>query len=339
MQNIKEFDERLMQLGYPRIDLFEGPSPIRFLRNISAKTGCKMYIKRDDIGELGMGGNKLRKLEFLLAHARSQGANRIITIGAMQSNHARLTACVAKMLGFQVDLVLKASVPEESSAYLENGNLLLDRLLDVKIHRLTKNEDGSAYSRYLSEDYGRKGERVYFIPIGGSTMVGSLGYMRAAYEIQRQNEAFKLPIQQIGLATGSGGTHAGLMAGFALLGKPATINAYNVQPQNEPLERHTAALLAELCALLEMPIEKSFVNPRVVAGHAGDQYGIPTDSCLEAVKLLAQTEGVFLDPVYTGKAFSGLLADLREGRLDSSSPVLFIHTGGIPGLFAYPNWF
>lgn len=339
MKNLLVFDEDLDRLGYPRAELLRHPSPICYLSTLSDVVGCPIYIKRDDVADIGLGGNKLRKLEYLMAEARSRGATRIITIGAMQSNHARLTACVARMFGLKVDLVLKDSVPNEFPAYLENGNILLNRVLEVKIHKLRKHEDALSYARYISDSYKEIGEESYVIPVGGSNLIGSLGYLRAAHEMDEQFKLLQMPFGQIAVATGSGGTHAGLYAGFLKLGRSVHLRAYNVQPEQEPLLKTTHRLFKELSALLNIPAVTDLELPQVINGYSGEQYGIPSAETLKAIQLLAQTEGIFLDPVYTGKAFAGLLADLRAGRFDSNLPTLFIHTGGIPGLFAYSNYF
>lgn len=339
MDDLAGFDARMAQLGYPRLELLRQDTPIRYLSTLSKELDCELYIKRDDMGELGLGGNKLRKLEYLLAQARSSGATRVITVGAMQSNHARLTACVSRMYGFDVDLVLKDSVPLDNTAYVENGNLLLNSILGASIHRIPRDGDAKLYVEDLMKLYDKKGEKVYFIPVGGSNAIGSLGYVRAAFEIQKQSKLLGLSFRQIGFASGSGGTHAGLLAGFGLLNQSIQINAYNVQPQGEPLQEHTRTLLDELRALIRPSSDVEFSDLKLTPGYSGEAYGIPTESCLKAIELLAQTEGIFLDPVYTAKAFAGLLTDLKQGRVDKKDSVLFIHTGGIPGLFAYPSYF
>lgn len=340
MEDLAAFDVRMAQSGYPRVSLLGKATPIRYLSNLSKKFDCKLYIKRDDLAEFGLGGNKLRKLEYLLAQARSFGATRIITMGARQSNHARLTACASRMYGFEVDLVLKDSVLSGKLSYDENGNLLLNRVLSANIHSVSRDDNATAYVEDLIKFYTKKGEKTYFIPTGGSNVVGSLGYVRAAFEVQQQSESLGLSFRTIALASGSGGTHAGLLAGVELLNDSIKVRAYNVQPQAEPLQGHTRSLLEELRKLIRHSSD-ALESPELQLTHnySGEAYGIPTDSCLDAIKLLAQTEGVFLDPVYTGKAFAGVLTDLNEGRIDRQAPLLFVHTGGTPGLFAYPDFF
>ena len=339
MLNFEGFKSHLGIRGYSSISLLPESTPIHYLPRLSKRLGTDIYMKRDDAASIGLGGNKLRKLEYLMAAAKANRATRIITIGALQSNHARLTACVAKMLGFDVDLVLKESVPDSSAAYRENGNLVLDRLVGAKIHRRSAQEDVLSYAKQLAKTYSDAGEQVYLIPVGGSNLVGSLGYMHAAYELQQQSAKLDIQIHQIALASGSGGTHAGLLAGVTLLNWPAQVRAYNVQPEKEPLLTHTVKLLSQISEIFDPLVAIDPSSIRLIQGHHGDAYGIPSIDGLDAIALLAQTEGIFLDPVYTGKAFAGLIADIESGKLGRNEPILFIHTGGVPGLFAYPGHF
>ena len=339
MLNFEGFKSHLSRRGYASVSLLPEPPPIHYLSRLSRKLGVDIYMKRDDAASIGLGGNKLRKLEYLMAEAKANRATRIITIGALQSNHARLTACVATMLGFEVDLVLKESVPDSSAAYRENGNLVLDRLIGAKIHRRSVQEDVLSYAKQLAKTYSDAGEQVYLIPVGGSNLVGSLGYIHAAYEMQQQLAKLDIQIRQIALASGSGGTHAGLLAGVALLNWPAQVRAYNVQPEKEPLLTHTVKLLSQISEIFDPLIAIDPSSIRLIQGHHGDAYGIPSKNGLDAIALLAQTEGIFLDPVYTGKAFAGLIADIESGKLKANEPILFMHTGGVPGLFAYPGHF
>ncbi len=340
MKTISAFDSHMEQAGYGRLPLLKQISPLVHLRQLSKRTGTDIFMKRDDLTELGLGGNKLRKLEYLLAEAKKQGANRIITVGARQSNHARLTAVAARMAGFTVDLVLKNAVPQDTEDYQLNGNIVLDNIVDARIHEIPNDGTASAYISSLINHYEEAGDQVYFIPVGGSNKVGGFGYARAAYELVEQCRFLDLDFTQIALATGSGGTHAGLLAGYHLQDRAdVRIQAYNVQIDREPLLTETQTIYQQILAECAEGTKADMGSIQVSNAYVGEQYGIPSPETLETIKLLAQTEGIFLDPVYTGKAFAGMLGDIKKGQVTAGEPILFLHTGGIPGIFAYSNWF
>ncbi len=339
MINLSKFDKLLKLKGYDRINLLNIESPLLELKNLSKELNTTIFIKRDDLTELGTGGNKLRKLEYLLSEARSQNATRIITIGARQSNHARLTAITARMAGFDVDIVLKNSVPLDTEDYQLNGNLVLDNIVDANIHEIPNDGSATDFINDLIKHYEAQGEKVYFIPVGGSNITGGLGYARSVYEIENQSLQLNVNFQHIALASGSGGTHAGLIAGYTAFGKTVKVQAYNVQPEREPLINETKTITEGVLDLLDLPESKSNIKYLLSNDYVGDAYGIPNKQTINTIKHLAKTEGIFLDPVYTGKAFTGLIEDIKLGKYPTGEPVLFIHTGGTAGLFAYSSWF
>jgi len=327
--------------AYPRFGLMDGPTPIQRLERLQhGSAGVNLYVKRDDVMGLGGGGNKLRKLEFLIGEAISLGADTVITVGARQSNHARLTAAAAARAGLACELVLTRTVPRTSEAYVTNGNVLLDELLGAVIHDLPASEDAMSFAYRRAHELEAKGHRVYICPLGGSSATGCLGYAACALEIELQAAEIGVRFNEIVVPHGSGGTHAGLVAGYAALGiSAAHVRAHAVLAQDEQartasLEKATAAL-----RLLGHNAKLSADHLNIDATHLGDGYGAPTDSMRDALRLLARTEGLLLDPVYSGKAFAGLLHDIRSGRYPVGANVLFVMTGGLPGLFAYRDAF
>lgn len=327
--------------GFDRVSLIDSPTPLQRLERLEAALAAdcdppEIWIKREDIAHLGGGGNKLRKLEFLIGHALADGCDTFITGGGRQSNHARQSAAASARHGLACELVLADVVPREDEAYLRNGNVLLNDLFGATIHHLSADADslGFAYSRAAA--LAAAGRKAYVVGAGGSSPVGNLGYVACADEIVAQERALGLRFSAIVLANGSAGTHAGLAAGLAALGDDPTrarsfsvlATALDAHRATHRLANETLSLLGEGYALPEDAIV-------VFDGQRGRGYGIPTSGMVDAVRLLARTEGLLLDPVYSGKAFAGLLVKIRERRFTSRDAVLFLMTGGAPGLFAY----
>ncbi|UIJ46430.1 D-cysteine desulfhydrase family protein [Sphingomonas cannabina] len=329
----------------PRTRLIDGPTPIQRLHRIEealgeAAKGVALYAKRDDLTPIGGGGNKLRKLEFLLGAAIADGADTFITVGARQSNHARLSAAAAARVGLAAELVLTRSVPREEADYTENGNVLLDELFGATIHDLPGSADSLAYAEERAATLRREGRKVHVAPSGGSSPVGCLGYAACADEIVRQSEKLGVEFDRVIVANGSAGTHAGLAAGYAALGRsPAVVTSYAVLADEEASRRTTIDKARATLALIDAHavIDEEAVD--VIGDERGPGYGIPTYAMVEAVRLMARAEGLLLDPVYSGKAFAGLLAAVRDGAFAPGSHVLFVMTGGTPGLFAYRSTF
>jgi L-cysteate sulfo-lyase len=327
--------------AYPRFGLLDGVTPIQRLTRLERELGkVGLFVKRDDVMGLGGGGNKLRKLEFLLGEAIQQGADTIITVGARQSNHARLTAASAARAGLNCELVLTRSVQRSDAAYTENGNVLLDELLGASIHDLPGSDDPMSFATRRAAELKDQGHRVYIAPLGGSSPVGCLGYAACAGEIEAQAAEMDVQFDEVVTPHGSGGTHAGLVAGFVALGrKPGYVRTHAVLATEAKARADSFEKANETLRLLGVEPNHSASDLNIDDAHLGDGYGMPTDSMREALRTLARTEGLLLDPVYSGKAFAGLLHDINNGCYNAGQNVLFVMTGGLPGLFAYRSAF
>ena len=323
---------------FSRKKLFDSPTPIQRLNRLEREleTKVRLYVKRDDLMGLGGGGNKLRKLEFLLGDAISQGSDTFITVGGLQSNHARLSAAAAAHIGMKCELVLTQVVPRSDEAYRRNGNVLLDEIFGAKIHLLSGTQNALDFATDRARVLKTEGRRPYLVGTGGSSPVGCLGYALCAVEIAEQEQEIEGGFTQIVVPNGSSGTQAGLSAGFAAMGmSPARVSSYAVLNSTEETQVTTHNLANATLALLDRTklIEADSIDVR--GDQLGDGYGIPTSTMLDAVRMMARTEGLLLDPVYSGKAFAGVLAAVRCGAYKSGNAILFLMTGGLPGLFAY----
>ncbi|MGN6478721.1 D-cysteine desulfhydrase family protein [Luteibacter sp.] len=329
----------------PRTELVEGPTPIQRLQRIEAALGLadrniQLYAKRDDVMPLGGGGNKLRKLEYHLGAALADGVDTIISVGGVQSNHARLTAAASAKLGLACELILARMVPRDGDDYEKNGNVLLDDLFGARPLILATGENALDHALARADELRARGRKVMVIPVGGSTPRGVLGYARCAREIAGQEESMGVQFDRIAVANGSSGTHAGLIAGLAAMRRdPRTAKAYAVLAPAEKARETTRDLANAALGLLGTDATVDLAHVEVDGSQLGDGYGVTTDAMLEAVRLMASQEGVLLDPVYTGKAFAGLLQDLRSGAVAKGERVLFVVTGGTPGLYAYRQAF
>ena len=330
---MKEFDR------IPRIEITHAPTPLEFAARLSEDLGCQLFIKRDDCTGLAGGGNKTRKLEYLLADACQQQADTLVTIGGFQSNHARQTAAVAAKFGFNCELVLEDVEGTPKMDYYDSGNVLLDRLLGARIHRLGAGEDADAYAVTLVEKLKREGRKPYFIPLGGSNAIGSLGYVCCANEILQQLEAQKISLDQIVLATGSAGTQAGLLAGLIAARVDIPVLGINVSRTTVGQHALVDELLRQTLNLLGLDPDQAEGRVATNGDYFGEGYGVPTKAMVTAVKRCAQLEGLLLDPVYTGKAMAGLMDLCSQNLITAGSNQLFIHTGGSAGLFGYREVF
>jgi len=326
---------------FPRVRFAHLPTPLEPMERLGAELGCpSLWVKRDDCTGLASGGNKTRKLEFLIAEALQSGADTILSFGALQSNHARQTAAAANKVGLRCRLVLVDMVEYREPAYEISGNLFLDQLLGAELDIVDNDQDAVAATQSILEEESQAGRQVYVIPTGGSNTVGSLGYVECARELIDQTQTLGIRIGTIVLGTSSAGTQAGLVAGFAAMGASVDVLGINVYKKNhDALEADLSTLVEALAVKLEIgPIPKEAL--RLQHGFLGDGYGIPTPAMREAVDLVARCEGLLLDPVYTGKAMAGLMSLLREGSIHETNnanadAIIFLHTGGMPGLFAY----
>ena len=312
---MKELEE------FGKLHLAVLPTPIQRLDNVSAELGTNVYIKRDDLTGLGLGGNKLRKLEYLLADAQRQGAELVFTTGGAQSNHAMLTAAAANKLGMQAILLLKKRGVTDCV-----GNVLLEALMGTEVRFIDTDDYADIYAE-MDRVGLASGKPYYKIPCGGSNAVGALGYVECAREIAGQGLRF----DHIVCAEGSGGTMAGMALG-AKLYLPGT-RVWGMMVDTDPFDEITPALMRQTARLLEAEVTVT-PDDYELLDMCGPGYAIPSAEGNAAVRLMASREGIFLDPVYTGKAFAGLVRLAREGRLGPEDSVLFLHTGGAGGLFA-----
>jgi L-cysteate sulfo-lyase len=321
-----------------RVRLVHAPTPLEEMPRLSDRLGGpRIYVKRDDATGFAAGGNKGRKLEFLMGAALKAGADTVITTGALQTNHGRQTAAAAAKLGLKCVLVLADSVTNRSPAYHASGNLLLDRLTGAEIRRVPASSNADEEMAKIAEELRRAGRVPYVIPSGGSSPIGALGYAVAGEEIAQQSKGLGIRPAEVVFATGSGGTQVGLMLGLAAVGIPVTgicvsrpkeVQMGRVKPL---LDRTVSELqLDSKLGKLAIDIDDRFIGPG---------YGQPSPGMVEAVRLAAECEGLFLDPVYTGKGFAGLIQRIREGRYRKDDSVVFVHTGGLPGLFVYDEAF
>jgi L-cysteate sulfo-lyase len=325
---------------FPRVSLAHLPTPLEPMERLSRHLGGpRLWIKRDDCTGLSTGGNKTRKLEFLMGEALAKGADTIITQGATQSNHARQTAAAAAKLGLACHILLEDRTGNNSPDYTLNGNVLLDQLHGASISKRAKDSDMNAEMESLAAGLRAKGKKPYVVPGGGSNPVGALGYANCALELMAQANDRHLPIAHVVHATGSAGTQAGFVAGLAALNSGIPTLGISVRAPKEKQEQSVFDLAVKTAQLLGAP--DALKREHVVANsdYVGPGYGLPTDGMREAVKLLARMEGILLDPVYTGKGFDGLIDHVKKGFFAKDSDVVFLHTGGSTGLFGYPDVF
>ncbi len=323
----------------PRQIITHGPTPLEHAPRLSKHLGCQMYIKRDDCTGLAGGGNKTRKLEYLIADALLKGADTLITIGGLQSNHARQTAAAAAKFGLNCELILEdvEGTPKQDFHY--NGNALLDHLLGANIHRLAINQDLQAYSEVLIAKLIDQGKKPYLIPIGGSNVLGSMGYVRCAMEIVEQIKTQQINIDQIVIGSGSAGTQAGLIAGLIAMNSDIPVLGISVSKTTEHQAQIVGELLEQVMEFLALDLSLAEGKIKTNGNYFGSSYGVTTEPMIEAVKACAALEGLLLDPVYTGKAMSGLF-DLRaKDVIKAGSSQLFLHTGGSQALYAYREVF
>ncbi|MGY4531259.1 D-cysteine desulfhydrase [Pseudomonas sp. TE3786] len=317
-----------------RLPLFTAPTPLEPLPRLSASLGRELYIKRDDTTQFALGGNKVRKLEYLLADAQRLGADTLVTAGAIQSNHVRQTAAVAARLGLGCLALLENPIGTEDSNYLSNGNRLLLDLFGAEVQVVANLDNADQLLREAAERLRSQGKQPYVVPIGGSNALGALGYVRAGLELADQIEASGVEFAAVVLASGSAGTHSGLALALAqrlpqlpVIGVTVSRPVASQLPKVQGLAERTAELLG-------IPLPDAF-NVELWDEYFAPRYGEANAGTLAAIKLLASQEGVLLDPVYTGKAFAGLLDGIARQRFAGNGPIVFLHTGGSPALFAY----
>jgi L-cysteate sulfo-lyase len=324
---------------FPRVKLCHAPTPLEFMPRLTEHLGGpQLWIKRDDCTGVATGGNKNRKLEFLMGEALAQGATHIVTQGAVQSNHVRQTAAVAAKLGLKCTALLEHRVQTNDPAYLDSGNVLLDRMLGLTIEYRDSGLDMNAEAEKLGDRLRAQGEKAYVIPGGGSNPTGALGYAHVALELLAQANEMGLRIDHLVHATGSAGTQAGLVVGLEAMNSGIPVLGIGVRLPRDRQEANVHRL-AEATAG-KLGLKGGIRREAVVANcdYVGEGYGIPTQGMGEALMLTARLEGVFLDPVYSGKGMAGLIDLIRKGRFAKDENVVFLHTGGQVGLFGYADF-
>ncbi|WP_313209371.1 D-cysteine desulfhydrase [Stutzerimonas nitrititolerans] len=322
---------------FPRLELITASTPLERLPRLSRHLGRDIWIKRDDLTPLALGGNKARKLEYLGAEALAEGADVLVTAGAIQSNHVRQTAALAARLGLGCLALLENPLGTSEGNYLGNGNRLLLDLFGCEIEAVANLDSADELLQAAAERLRSAGRKPYVVPIGGSNALGALGYVRAGLELAEQMHGTGEDFAAVVLASGSAGTHSGLALALDYARPRSRVVGVTVsrpeaaqRPKVEGLLQRTAELLGvEVPTGLQVELWDQYFAPR---------YGEPNAGTLAAIRLLAEQEGVLLDPVYTGKAFAGLLDGIARGAFPSQGPLLFLHTGGAPALFAYYPW-
>jgi L-cysteate sulfo-lyase len=319
---------------FARIRLAHLPTPLEPLPRLSEELGLDLWIKRDDCTGLAGGGNKTRKLEFLLGAAFEQDADTLVTQGAVQSNHVRQTAAAAAAHGLACEIILEERTGSKATDYVGNGNVLLDRLFGATLRTVPGGTDMVAELEKTATEVRARGGKPYVIPGGGSNPVGALGYVDCAREIVVQADEMDLEVHRIVTATGSAGTHAGLVAGLAVMGADIPVLGIGVRAPKDRQEANVFKLAEETAALLGQP--GRVTRDMVVADcdYVGEGYGLIDQGVIDALTLAARLDGIVLDPVYSGKAMKGLIALARAGQFKGET-VVFLHTGGAQGLFGY----
>jgi L-cysteate sulfo-lyase len=323
--------------NFPRVPLAHLPTPLEYLPRLSEHLGGpQIYVKRDDCTGLASGGNKTRKLEYSMAAALEEGADTIITVGAVQSNHVRQTAAAACKLGLKCEVLLEHRITDPSEYYTGSGNVLLDRIFGANLREYPGGADFDAAMEEVADEVRASGGKPYIVPGGASNTIGALGYVNCAVELLGQIEEQGLTVDHIVTATGSAGTQGGLIVGLKAMESAIPLLGIGVNAAKEQQEEKVYKLACETAD----HIGKSGCVARedVVANcdYVGDGYGVPTESMNEAVLMLARTEGLLFDPVYSGKGLAGMIDLIRKGSLCDGT-IIFLHTGGSAALFAYAD--
>lgn len=322
-----------MVLGQEKVQLLNLPTPLEYLKNISEELGIQLYLKRDDLTGLGTGGNKLRKLEYILKEAQKKGATMLITEGGVQTNHGRLTAAVAAKHNMKCVIVSVGDYPGELSA-----NLLLDRLMGAEVI-IKKDDRRPSYQQYQElagitiKKYEDLGENIYYIPLGGSDNIGLLGYYECAIELTKQAADMGIGDARVICAAGSFGTYMGLYCGLRNEESGLSLTGVAILPIDEHKEGCFIDLFASAKEKYKMKISAGPEDFDIEKDYVRGGYNLPSREVREAVRLMASKEGVLLDPCYTGKCFAAIIDMIKEGKIKKGEKIIMIHTGGIPGLY------
>ena len=325
---------------FPRLRFAHLPTPLEPMANLSRLLdGPNIWVKRDDCTGLAGGGNKTRKLEFLMADAEQQGADTIITQGAVQSNHARQTAAIAAKLGYECYLLLENRTGSDDLDFLANGNVLLDDIYNARLSDFPAGTDMNQEMLSLSEELRAAGKKPYIIPGGGSNRIGALGYVNAAYELVGQCNDQGLKVDHIVHATGSTGTQAGLVTGLTAIHSGIDLMGISVRAPKEAQEENVYRLACETAEFIGSSAALNRSDVVANSDYVGEGYGMPTDGMIEAVEMTARHESILLDPVYSGKGMAGLIDLVRQGFYRREENIVFIHTGGAQALSGYRSLF
>jgi L-cysteate sulfo-lyase len=324
----------------PRLNLAFLPTPLVYLKNLTAHLGGPaIYMKRDDCTGLATGGNKTRKLEFLLAQALQQNCDTLLTGGGMQSNHVRQTAAAAAQCGLKCELVLSESQTRHDAEFKKNGNVVLDHILGASLHIISKDANIAEEMEHIYKKLKAEGRHPYLIPVGGSNEIGASGYIYALDELFQQCEAGDIKATHLICATGSGGTQGGIVVGMHLKNWDIKNIGFSVGLKNPTEKVRVKHVINSTCELYKIDPSALEDTYEIDDSYIGGSYGQPTPECIAAVKLVAQTEGILLDPVYTGKAMAGLIDYVKKNKFKKTDTLIFLHTGGNVALHAYADEF
>jgi L-cysteate sulfo-lyase len=320
------------------VELAHLPTPLEPLPRLSEHLGGpQIWVKRDDCTGLATGGNKTRKLEFSMAEALAQGADTVITVGAVQSNHVRQTAAAACKLGLRCEVLLEHRVTDPTDAYATSGNVLLDRIFGANLREYAGGTDFDAAMADVAAEIQAGGGKPYLIPGGASNRVGALGYVNCALELIEQADAMGLSVDHLVTATGSAGTQAGLIVGLKAMRPEIPLLGIGVNVSKDVQEERVYKLACETADYIGKPGIVARADVVANCDYVGAGYGIPTAGMNEAVLLLARLEGLLFDPVYSGKALAGMIDLVRKGEFAGAENIVFLHTGGAAALFAYAD--
>jgi D-cysteine desulfhydrase/L-cysteate sulfo-lyase len=327
--------------NFPSVDLSHKPTPLELLKNVSAEFGTNVWVKRDDCTGLAFGGNKSRQLEFYIGQALQQGADTLLTTGAVQSNHVRMTVAAARKMGLEVEVQLEHRVDREQPEYHQSGNPYLVKLMGAKIHYYPVGEDEAGADQALEDraaEIARAGGKAYVIPLSNAhTPYGALGYVDGAEELMGQLREMRIEPASFIVPTGSASTHCGFLFGVRACGSHAPVHGVCVRRDAESQKQRVSTKLKAVIDVIGLEIDIPGSDIICDDSMLAPGYGLPGAATVAAIKYLARKEGILLDPTYSGKAFAVFLEKLKRGDFKQDEHVVFLHTGGAASLFAYPE--
>ena len=319
-----------------KLNFISTPTKFHEMEKLRTELSCKprLFIKRDDLTEIGLGGNKTRKLEYIMYEALQKAADCIITCGGEQSNHVRQTIAYANLLGMEAHVVVSADPKVQKT-----GNLFLFDVLGATVYFVNELEQCESECKVIEQKLIKIGKNPYIIPLGASTPLGSMGYIESASEIASQSKELQIKPQALFVASSSAATQAGLEIGSRLYMPFCKVYGIAVSCDKKTQQEKVAKLINETCKYLSLNIDVRSEDVCIYDEYFGGKYAVPTKECIEAIKLVGRTEAIILDPVYSGKAMSGMLDLLRKGQLDCYESVVFVHTGGSPAIHKFTEYF